>query len=185
MATYMLITYLTLIGKTLFIIVKHLYFLSHTVYSPKHIQNNQGTLISNILVDNSRLNSSIVLPTASVLYDHDAEGKCYITHKTRLINNNTITNFQDLLNNETWESKWWCLWCFQWILELFLIVVVPSFPVKYTNFNVRKNGWITQGIGVSCSHKRNLCALSEKCTLRILNILCHILYNFVEDVQRG
>jgi len=101
----MLITYLTLIGKTLFIIVKHLYFLSHTVYSPKHIQNNQGTLISNILVDNSRLNSSIVLPTASVLYDHDAEGKCYITHKTRLINNNTITNFQDLLNNETWESK--------------------------------------------------------------------------------
>jgi len=70
------------------------------VYSPKQIQNNQGILISNILIDNSRLNSSIVLPMTSGLYDHDAEGICYITHMTRLINNNKITNFQGLLNNE-------------------------------------------------------------------------------------
>ena len=39
------------------------------------IHNNQGTAISNIFVDISRLNSPIVLHIAIGLSDHDAKGK--------------------------------------------------------------------------------------------------------------
>jgi hypothetical protein len=35
-----------------------------------------------------------------------------------------------------------------------------SFPVKYKSTNNKKNDWITQGIKISCKHKKEVCTPS-------------------------
>jgi hypothetical protein len=66
-------------------------------------------------VDKSRLKSSSTSPPINGLSDHDAQlltinniyattNKIPFKQNTRLINNETITNFQTLLKKETWES---------------------------------------------------------------------------------
>jgi hypothetical protein len=86
----------------------------HVVNFPTRFQNNQGTAIDNIFVDNSKLHFCIVLPSANCLYH---ETKCLIlntffthmkvttfTNITKLITKDTIIHFQELLSDETWDS---------------------------------------------------------------------------------
>jgi hypothetical protein len=91
------------------------YNLSHTVDFATRIQNKSSTAIYNIFVDNSRLVSSITTPLITGLSDHDAQlltinniyaatNKVSLKQRTRLINSDTLTNFQTLLKHETWES---------------------------------------------------------------------------------
>jgi hypothetical protein len=74
------------------------------------------------------------------------------------ISNERIMQFQLELANETWESvyidndnnsK------FDSFLHT-LNVFEASFPVKYESIHRNKNGWITQGIKLSCESKRGL-----------------------------
>jgi hypothetical protein len=87
--------------------------------------------------------------------------------------------FQLQLANETWESiyidndtnnK------FNSFLHTFLNIFEASFPVKYKSIH-RKNGWITQGIKISCEHKRKLykTAVWKVCGLTFL-----LSWKFVE-----
>jgi hypothetical protein len=145
--------------------------LSHTVHFPTRIQNTLGTAIDNIFLDNSRLNSFIVSPIANGLLHHDAQylilkhiyteaNITRLTHSTRFINNDTITIFQQLLKNETWK----CIYVrddINDIFNIFLNIFEGSFPVKFTNFNITKNGFITKGIMISCRHKRSYISLTE------------------------
>jgi hypothetical protein len=127
-------------------------------------------------VDNSRLKSSSTSPLINGLSDHDAQlltinniyattNKIPFKQKTRLINNETVTNFQTLLKKETWECVYKvkdtnCL--FNSVLCTFLNIIQASFPVKYRSTNNVKNDWITQGINVSCKHKRSLYTFTKK-----------------------
>jgi hypothetical protein len=79
------------------------------------MQSKSCTAIDSIFVNNSRLHSSYTSPLINGLPDHDAQ---FLTinyiyaarnnipskQRTRLINSDTLTNFQTLLKEETWES---------------------------------------------------------------------------------
>jgi hypothetical protein len=75
---------------------------------------------------------------------------------TREINNERIMQFQLQLANETWESV--CIDDtnnkFNFFLHTFLNIFEANVPVKYKNIHRNKNGWITQGIKISCECKR-------------------------------
>jgi alpha-D-ribose 1-methylphosphonate 5-phosphate C-P lyase len=69
--------------------------------------------------------------------------------------NETIMNFQTLLQKETWESVYIDTdpnHMFNSLLCTFLNISQASFPFKYKSMK-DKYGWITQGIKMSCKHK--------------------------------
>jgi hypothetical protein len=121
-------------------------------------------------VDNSRLKSSSISPLIDGLSDHDVQfltinniyattNKIPFKQKTRLINNEMITNFQTLLKKETWEFVYKvkdtnCM--FNSFLCTFLNIFQASFPVKYKSTNNVINDWIAQGIRKSCKYRRSL-----------------------------
>jgi hypothetical protein len=45
---------------------------------------------------------------------------------------------------------------FNSFLSTFLNIFEDSFPIQYKSRSKLKNGWITQGIKISCKHKRTL-----------------------------
>jgi len=49
-------------------------------------------------------------------------------------------------------------------LHTFINIFEVSFPVKYKSIHRTKNGRITQGIKISCEHKRRLCVCVCVCT---------------------
>lgn len=124
------------------------------------------SIIVDYIIDNSRYTTALI----NGLSDHDAQfltinntyvarNKMPIKQKTRLINSYTLTNFQTLLKQEMWESVYQnqdvnCM--FNSFLSTFLNIFEASFPVKYKNTNNKNNDWITQGIKISCKHKRSL-----------------------------
>jgi hypothetical protein len=120
------------------------YNLSHTVDFATVIQNKSSTAIDNIFVDNSRLKSSYTSPLINGLSDHDAQfltinnfyaarNKIPLKQRTTLINGDTLTNFQTLLKQETWESVYQsqdvnCM--FDSFVSTFLNISEASFPVN-------------------------------------------------------
>jgi hypothetical protein len=128
------------------------YNLSHTVNSATRIQNESSTAIDNIFVDNSRLGSTITLPLINGLSDHDAQlltinnthattKKVSSKQRTRIINSETLTNFQSLLKQETWQSVYQTQVTnnmFNSFLNTFLHILEASFPVTYRNTKEEK-----------------------------------------------
>ena len=83
--------------------------------------------------------------------------------QTRLIDNETMTNFMTLLKEETWESVYIDAdpnHMFNSCLCTLINIFQASFTVKYGSMKV-KNDWITQGIKISCKHKRSLYAFTK------------------------
>jgi len=75
-----------------------------------------------------------------------------MNQKTREINNERIMQFQLQLANETSESV-----CIDNDTNNKLTPFFKgSFTVKYKSIHRNKNGWITQGIKISCECKRRL-----------------------------
>ena len=139
------------------------YNLSHTVNFVTGIQNSSSTAIDNIFVDNSRINLSSVSPIINGLSNHDAQiltvknicetvNKFSLNQRTRLIDSETITNFQTLLKEETWKSIYVDKYpnhTFNSFFCTLLNIFKARFPVKHKSMK-DKNDWITQGIKISC-----------------------------------
>jgi hypothetical protein len=81
---------------------------------PTRFQNNHSSAIDNIFVNNSWLHLCSILPIYNGLSDHDAQclilKKVFVKNKimsgkfkTRLFTADTISYFQELLLEETWE----------------------------------------------------------------------------------
>jgi hypothetical protein len=79
------------------------------------MQNKSSTAIDNIFVHNNRLGSTITSSLINGLSDHDAQllkinnvyaasKKVFSKQRTRIINGETLTHFQSLLKQETWQS---------------------------------------------------------------------------------
>jgi hypothetical protein len=144
--------------------------LSHSVNFSTRTRNDSSTAVSNISVDITRLSSSSTYHIINGVSDYEAQflavnntvpatNTVYLKQRTREINNKRIMQFQLQLANETWESvnidndissK------FYFFLHTFLNIFEASFPVRYKSIHRNKNGWIVQGIKISCECKRRL-----------------------------
>jgi hypothetical protein len=118
------------------------------------------------------------------IYIYATTNKIPFKRKTILINNETITNFQTLLKKETWERVYKvkdtnCM--FNSFLCTFLNIFQASFPVTYKSTNNLRNDWITQGIKISCKHKRSLYTFTKKNNDPKLH---YILYNPKKSYKR-
>ena len=178
------------------------YNLSYTVDFPTRIQNTSCTAIDNIFIDNSRLNSSYTTAIINGLSDHDAQfltiNNAYVTRKEmpfkqkiRAINKITLTNFQALLKQEMWESVYHnedVNDMFNSFLSTFLNIFEASFPVKYKSTNNKNNDWITQGIKISCKHKRILYTISRNCNDPTVKThydnYCRILKKVIREAKK-
>ena len=77
-------------------------------------------------------------------------------YRTRLITKDTITHFQELLYNETWDSVYLnddVNGSFNAFLNTFLNISEAGFPVIYTN-NVTNNGWIQKALRYPANAKK-------------------------------
>jgi hypothetical protein len=144
--------------------------LSHATNFATSIQNNSSTAIDNIFADSTRLNSSSTSLIINGLSDHDGQLTAInntvatatlipLRHRTRKTDNETVMQFQLLLQNETWESVYKSKDTnskFNSFLYTFLNMCEAGIPTKYKNIGNLKNGWIMQGIRISCKHNRYL-----------------------------
>jgi hypothetical protein len=91
--------------------VNSLYNLSHTVNLATRVQNSLSIAIDNIFIDSTRLTSSCTSPVVNSLSDHDSElltinnittkvNVIPLKQRTRKISNETIVQFQHLLEKE-------------------------------------------------------------------------------------
>jgi hypothetical protein len=120
------------------------YYLSHTVNFPTRVQNSSTTAIVNIFIDCARLNSPYTAPIINGLSDHDAQflmindmntviNLAPFRWKLRKINNETIAQFQRLLENETWEpvfKNWDPNYKFNSFLDMILRIFAASFQFR-------------------------------------------------------
>ncbi|PNF23822.1 hypothetical protein B7P43_G15913 [Cryptotermes secundus] len=178
------------------------YNLVHTVNFATRIQKDSSSAIDNIFVDITRFSSSSTVPIINGLSDHDAQylmmnnialagNSIYQKQKIRKINSETIMQFQHLLKSETWE----CVYKendtndkYNSFLSTFLNIFEASFPIKYKSVRKLKNDWITQGIKISCKHKRTLYVNSRNNNnpnIRVFYVkYCKILRNVIKEAKK-
>ena len=94
--------------------------------------------------------------TMMLSYSPSTTKKVSLKQRTRIINSETLTNFQSLLKQETWQS----IYQTQDTNNMFNSFL-NTFPVTYRSTKVKKNDWITQGIKISCKRKRSLYTLTK------------------------
>jgi ribosomal protein L33 len=73
-------------------------------------------------------------------------------------------------------------------LSTFLNIFEASFSVKYKSTNNKKNCWITQGIKISCTHKRSLYTFTKnsngpKAKVHYVNY-CRILKKAIRETKK-
>ena len=150
------------------------YSLTDTVSFPTRIANNSVTLIDNIFIDNRR--SYTIQSCPSGLSDHDGQTIMLLNlsmpptntnlfHAIKL-DNDTITNFWNLLSYEQWENVFESNRVneiFNNFLNTYLRCYYSSFNKMTTKNLTGNNHWITSGIKTSCKRKREL---FQVCRLR-------------------
>jgi hypothetical protein len=72
--------------------------------------------------------------------------------------------------------------------KYFLNIFEANFSIKYKCIHRNKNGWITQGIKVSCEHKRRLCIHSRDSNDAVIKAFyikyCKILNKVIQQAKR-
>ena len=85
--------------------------------------------------------------------------KCAYTKKTRLMDDNSIANFQSYLKEEAWDSVY-NSFDVNNIFNNFHCILLrhfeSKFPISYKSYRPNHNGWITKGIRISCQRRRDL-----------------------------
>jgi hypothetical protein len=145
------------------------YNLTGIVTFPTRVDISTSTTIDNFFIDISRIGKYDIYPLVNGLSDHDAQllilhkvenqGQQQFTYMKRMMNNDTIANFQSQLSQETWESifdekdvnK-----SFNIFLNIILRACYSSFPLTQKKGIQKNNTWITPGIINSCKHKREI-----------------------------
>jgi hypothetical protein len=77
---------------------------------------------------------------------------------------------------------------FNSFLHTFLNIFEASVPVKYKSIHRNKNGWITQGIKITCDHKRRLHTYSRDNNDAVIRAFyskyCKILNKVIQDAKK-
>ena len=179
------------------------YNLTQVVDFPTRTTHNTETLIDTIFVDKKIYDEVEIKPFVNGLSDHDAQiislQKKNVTlphtsqiRKSRLINEQTINIFQQLLSDETWDQVYSST-CpnetFNTFQEIFLRHYEASFPVVNINHKLKQNNWITEGIRTSCLRKRKLYLQyrKDKDNIQLTNhyrAYCKILKKVIQEAKK-
>jgi hypothetical protein len=176
------------------------YNLKDTVYFPTRITKNSATLIDNIFANKGRRYN--VVPLINGLSDHDAQLITSVNSKVpndvtksipiRNINTNNILEFQMLLSTEQWDNIFGnnnVNNMFNNFINIYLRCFNACFPKKYIKYNNNNNKWITKGIRISCSTKRELlllCKYNGDPNLKIYyKQYCRILTRVISAAKRA
>jgi hypothetical protein len=115
-----------------------------------------------------------------------------LKQRTRKINNERMMQFQLQLANETWGSV--CIDNdtnnkFNSFLHTFLNIFEASSSLKYKSIHRNKNGWITQGIKISCECKRRLYIYSRGSDDAVIKAFyikyCKILNKVIQEAKNS
>jgi hypothetical protein len=178
--------------------------VTHTISFPTRIYHSKGSAIDNFFIVNTRLHSFFVSPIVNGLSDHDAQylilKKVFsqnkssgFPRKTRLMCLNSVSNFQEILKNETWVNIYEhddVNDTFNSLLNTFLLIFEHCFPVQYPISKSKSNNkeWITKDIRVSCRRKRSLYILSRSCHNEKLKAYytryCVILWKLIREAKK-
>jgi hypothetical protein len=172
---------------------------------PTRIINNNGTLIDTIFVDTTIYDKIQVKPLINGLSDHDSQIIClqsaniglqqtFSKIKSRLINEQTIEHFQMLLKDEMWNNTVYKSTCanemYSRFQGIFLRYYEASFPVFHTNCKSNHNNWVTKGIKISCTKKRELYSLyrNSKDNIQVRNHdkkYCNVLKRVRNEAKKN
>jgi hypothetical protein len=75
-----------------------------------------------------------------------------------------VSAFIEMLQNESWDNtinNTDVNESFNLFFNTFLIIFESYFPVQYVTNNVSNNQWVTNGIRISCRHKKYLYMMSK------------------------
>jgi exonuclease III len=143
--------------------------LSSIITFPTRIQKESRTIIDNIFINTSKFNNFSIYPSINGLSDHDAQ--CLTIHDILKYNLNTnapftrkfdklsIADFNNKLSYEIWDNVFSendVNTSFNNFLNTYLILFNSCFPPKKIQYNPNNKAWLTQGIKISCLHKRKL-----------------------------
>jgi hypothetical protein len=179
------------------------YNLTQIVDFPTRITYCTETLLDVTFVDTTICPETESIPFINGVSDHDARITCLHQiniapqkvvqkRKLRLFNNHTTDYFQDLLKNETWEQIYdsTCVnVAFNKFQETLVRHYETSFPIIYVNNKAKQNKWITKGIKISCSKKRELFSKSRnhKENTQVRNYYkkyCNILTKVINQAKK-
>ena len=145
------------------------YNLISTVQFPTRNLNGSISAIDNIFIDTSHTDTYTIYPLINGLSDHDGqiiqlENISIQKHPkdiriTCSINRKLIQDFNMKLSYEIWDEIFGendVNKIFNNFHNTFLRVFYSSFPIKKTLIQKKDNNWLTKGIKVSTSHKREL-----------------------------
>ena len=145
------------------------YNLIGIVTFPTRVDISTSTIIDNFFIDTTRIDKYDIYPLVNGLSDHDAQlltlhkvqkqVQQQYTYMKRMINNDTIANFQLQLSQESWESVFDendVNKSFNLFLNIILRTYYSSFPLIQKKSVQKNNTWITPGIMKSCKHKREI-----------------------------
>jgi cupin superfamily acireductone dioxygenase involved in methionine salvage len=154
-------------------------------------------------VDTTIYDKIQVKPFIIGLSDHDAQIICLQNaniglkqsvskKKSRLINEQNIKDFQMFLQDETWDT----IYTTTCINEMynrfqgtFLRHYGASFPVCYTNYKSSDNKWVTKGIKISHTKKREIYSLyrNNKDNIQVRDHYkkyCNVLKRVIYEAKR-
>jgi exonuclease III/uncharacterized protein YutD len=178
---------------------------SYNLYSivdfPTRISSCSSTAIDNIFIDTFKNTEFTVKPLPNGLSDHDAQmltlnnikiqsskAHCYLQ---RSINQSSIFEFKLHLSNESWEDIFTDDnpdVIFNKFLNTYLRIFYQSFPFKKVYYNHINKPWISNGIKISCQHKRNLYLLCRKTDNPMLKshykLYCKILTKVIKTAKK-
>jgi hypothetical protein len=137
---------------------------------PTRIANNNESLLDTIFIDITIYDKIQIKPFVNGLSDHDTQiinlNKINLIPKQKVpkikfrsINDTTISSFQKLLKEETWNQIYDSPdinETFNAFQDIFIRHFEASFPITYRNRRSKQNNWITKGIRTSCNKKREL-----------------------------
>jgi hypothetical protein len=145
------------------------YNLVSIVTFPTRIRKDSNMAIDNIFIDTTKFHNYKIFPLLNGLSDHDAQlltinissnqPQEHQTYFKRKINKYTITEFQVKLSYETWDSVFHhddVNTIFNSFLNTYLRIFCSSFPLTKVKRTIHNTSCITQGIKISCKHKREL-----------------------------
>jgi hypothetical protein len=144
--------------------------LMQVVYFSALTATNKGKLIDIIFLDTMKYGKTKIKPTINGLSDHNTQiisleninnvlKKNDFKRRIRLINEQTIKNFQTLLKDESWGLIYNVRKSddmFNHFQSIHVRHFETSFPVSYIDDRLNVNNWITKATGISCSKKREL-----------------------------
>ena len=143
------------------------YNLISTVQFPTRNLNGSISAIDNTFIDTSHADTYTIYPLINGLSDHDGqiiqlENISIQKHPkdiriTCSINRKLIQDFNMKLSYEIWDEIFGendVNKIFNNFHNTFLRVFYSSFPIKKTLIKKKDNNWLTKGIKVSISHKR-------------------------------